>query len=436
MDLGACLTLGSLPDCGKGFLIALVNSATPTQPAAPAAPSAAPVTGAPVPPAPAATPAPSAAESDPTRLEYYDRLASLALQGPAVAVPPPIAAPAAGLESPPVAPTATPPGTAPAPTPDPNAPAAPPVQTPGQEPADEPDTTPEEQATWTEGERKLHSALVKERTARKDAKNELKQTRESVDTLKQELDALKAKLNPNPQPPATPPAQPASAPGALGDCKTFEEVDARAMQATSTEALAERLQFSLVKQGAAPVVEALKQQGITQLNGMPVAEMSEEQLNGFLTSVKEGAKLTQLQAPQRKQQLHSTAIAWESAVKILPGLADAKSPTFARAQQALRDNPQLPTLGANWPVLLAKYLRGDEAPAAPAAAPVPIVQPQPAAPAAGRAAPAAPRIAAAPSGQPSELEKLSAKMSDGTATDAEVDRYAVLSLRSGSPAQA
>jgi len=289
-------------------------------------------------------------------------------------------------------------------------------------------------------EQRIYGALQKERQARKDAKTELKQQRESFDALKQEFDTLKAKLNPDPTKPVTPapaPAAPIVGSGPLADCTTFEAVDARVMQAATTEATAERLQTILTRQGVGPVVEALKQMNVTQLNGMPLAEASDAQLGDFLTSVKEGAKMTQLSAEPHKRYLVNQANSWDQAKKLLPELlTDAKS---ARTQQFLRmATPAVRAMGPGWPLMVATQVLGAEA-AARMSAPVapPVITPQPTpAPLPTVAAPAAPRVAPASGPQASELDQLRTKMEKGTATDDEVDRYAVLSLRAGAPAQA
>jgi hypothetical protein len=313
----------------------------------------------------------------------------------------------------------------------PAAPAAPepaaPVQTP--EPDEEPEPTAEEQATWTEGEKRLHGALVKERAARKKAKNELKQ-------LKQDFESLKETLQPNPNAPAAEPA-PTTAPvaaGPLGDCHTFESVDARVTQAATTEAFAMRLQTTLSKQGAAAVAEALKQKGITQVGGVPVAEMNDEGLSEFLTTVYEGARITQTQADTRKRFLVGQAQAWQQAVKLMPELADAKSDRAKRFVQVINANESIRQMEPNWPVLAAKYLLGDEAatkasaPAAPAAA-APVIKPTPTpTPAPTRQVPAAPRATAPAAPKKNEYEQASEKLATGKATLADITAMAKAAL--------
>lgn len=303
-----------------------------------------------------------------------------------------------------------------------------PVQTNGLEDTEDAEPTAEEQATWTEGEKRLYGALKKERQARKEARAESKQTRESMDALKQEMDGLKAKLQPDPNAAPTPePAAPVAS-GALGDCHTFESVDARVTQAATTEAFAMRLQTALSKQGAAPVVEALKQKGITQIGGVPVAEIGDEGLSEFLTTVYEGARITQTQADPRKRFLVNQATAWQEAVKLVPELADAKSDRAKRFVQMANENPAVRSMGANWPVVLAYQVLGREAAVAkgaPAPAAAPAIKPTPTPPpAATRQVPAAPRATPPTPPKKNDYEQAAEKLANGTATLADITRMA------------
>jgi hypothetical protein len=396
-----------------------------------AAPRATPAAAAPA--APSATPAPAATIPITNVMEHFSALAKADL----LKGEPAPAAPAATPEPPVATPPAAPAPANPAATPDPNAPPAPaapavpdpaaPVQTTGPDDAEDLEPTAEEQATWTDGEKRLYGALKKERQARKEAKAESKQTRESMDALKQELDGIKEKLNPNPEnnPQPASNSQPV---GALGDCHTFESVDARVTQAATTEAFAMRLQTTLSKQGAAPVVEALKQKGITQIGGVPVAELGDEGLSEFLTTVYEGARITQTQADPRKRFLVNQASAWQEAVKQVPELADAKSDRAKRFVQMANENPAIRSMGPNWPLVLAYQVLGREAAAAkgaPAPVAAPAIKPTPTpTPATTRQVPAAPRATPPTPPKKNDYEQAAEKLANGTATLADITRMA------------
>lgn len=304
---------------------------------------------------------------------------------------------------------------------------------------EEAEPTPEEQAGWTEGERRLHGALVKERQSRKEAKSELKQLREQVE-------ALTAKLQPNPNQP--PPAEPTATPApvappsvaapVLVECETFEAVDARVMQAASAEAEAMRLQQTLLRQGYDAVLPQLAQHGYTVQDGMLVdsaknvlGEANEQTVGEFIANVYAGARQTQAQAPVRKTYLVQQAHAWQEAVKILPELANEKSETFQRIAHFAKANPII-RQQPGWPVTAAKLYLGEQAwnsKAKPAAAAPASAAPTPPKPVTPPSAPGAPRTSVSSLPKRSEMDDLAAKMKNGTATLAEVDRLASLRLQ-------
>jgi len=395
----------------------------------------------PTPPvAPSATPttspsAPSAPAADPTRLEYYDRLAAEALTGT-----PETPANVPGPEPPPETPPAPEPA---APAADPNAPPATPAAPaePGAPAAeDDAEPSPEEQAGWSEGEKRMHSALRKEREKRKEARTELK-------SLREQFAALEAKVNASPpQPAPTPPdgaapapTAPAPAPaamaghGPLADCDTFEAIDARVMAAGQMEAKAVHLQTLVGLGQRDAVLKALTGEKVAEIDGVPLAEASDVQLSQFLAGVHGGAVAVREARDGRKLFLQQQAQSWHQATQILPELASDPKSERARQFAALANqNPQLRQLGPHWPELLATQilgleLRGKNKPVAkpPATATVTTPPPPPPPP---RPAPGAPRTSAAAVPQPKELEALRAKLANGTATLAEADRYAVLCL--------
>jgi hypothetical protein len=307
---------------------------------------------------------------------------------------------------------------------------------------EEAEPTPEEQAGWTEGERRLHGALVKERQARKEAKSELKE-------LRAQLEALQAKLQPNPnqpptaEPPATPApvAAPSVAAPVLMDCETFEAVDARVMQAASAEAEAMRMQQTLLRQGYEAVLPQLAAHGYTVQDGMLVdpaknvlGEANEQTVGEFIANVYAGARQTQAQAPVRKAYLVQQAQAWQEAVKILPELANEKSETFQRIAHFARANPVI-RQHPGWPVTAAKLYLGEQAwnskakPPAERGARSAEGGQSAAKPVTPPSAPGAPRTSVSGLPQRSEAEELAAKLKNGTATYADVDRLASLRLQ-------
>jgi len=282
-------------------------------------------------------------------------------------------------------------------------------------------TAPEDTTTWTEGEKRLHGALEKERQESKDA-------RAAVRELKAKLAELESKITTPTAPqaePATPAAQtapPPSGTGMLADCLTFDAVDARAQEAAATESQAVRLQNMLNRNGAEPVVERLKASGVDTIGGKPIAEADADQVGEFLASVYEGARMAQAQAPARKAWLAQNQQSLAAAVKILPELNDAKSAAFQAASKIVSENPLLRNR-ADWPVIVAKLYLGEQAYNSKATGNG-AGTPRPTAPkVTSRPAPGAPRTSTAAMPPVNGSVVLAKKMADGTATLDEVQSY-------------
>lgn len=288
----------------------------------------------------------------------------------------------------------------------------------------------------SESEQRIYGALKKERALRKEQKNELKELKDKLAELTSKLEGPRP---PEPQPPAPP--QPVPQPRAMEQCTTPEQVEALNVQAIAMDSQMTRLSAALQRNNIAGVVQALKGQGKQKIGETPIDDATPEQLSEYVTSVQEGARYIQAQAQPRIRYLQQQGQSFIEARKLIPELADPKS---ARAQKfvgIVNANPWLLQQGANWPVIAAKYLLGDERTSAPAptpaaaTAPIPVPQPAPQ-PATARPAPAAPRTAAVAPAPKNELQNLRAKLADGTATEADLDRYAVLSIHAPATAQA
>lgn len=370
------------------------------------APSAAPAAAGPVSTPAPVTPAPVAAAAAPQTLNDYVELArkDIANEQPASPAPDPQAT---GQEPSPEAAA-----------PDPAEPSSETVESPEATEGDEP--TEADMANWTEGEKKLHGALVKERAESKEARAKNRE-------LEARLAEIEKQLNPDKTPPVEPaaPVAPAatSSVAALNDCQTFEDVDAKVAEAANTELKATRLQNMLNRNGVEPVAERLLAEGVKEINGKPVTEADADEIGDFLAAVYEGSKLTQAQAPLRKTWLAHNQQSLQQAVQLVPELNDANSAAYKAAVAIVSQNPQLRSR-ADWPVVVAKLWLGEQviaakskpAPAAPAKA-------APARPAA-RPAPGAPRTSTAALPNPSKRDALSAKIAAGTASMDEVQEYA------------
>ena len=367
------------------------------------APSAAPAAAAPASPAAPVTPVPVAAATAPTTLNDFAELARQSIAGEVPATPSADPAPT-GQEPSPAEPA-----------PDP----AEPTPTEPTEPAADP--TAEEMAGWTEGEKKMHGALVKERTESREARAELREMKEQLAEIQKQIKTPQAQ----PAEPAAPVTQAPTVPvtgNALADCNNFEAVDARVLQAATTAAQAMNLQNALNRHGVEPVLAKLKASGVEQINGNPIDEASADEVGEFLAAVYEGASVTQAQAPIRKNWLVQNQQSLAAAAQIVPELNDVNSPAYKAAIKLVQDNPLL-RHRADWPVVVAKLYLGEQAfnaKAKPApAAGKPAVKP------AVKAAPGAPRTSVAALPQPAANGALAKKIADGTASLAEVQQYAL-----------
>lgn len=378
-----------------------------------AAATAAPGSTALAKPAVASTPAPAAAVVEPKTLNEFAELARKHIAGELTATPAPEPA-APGQEPSPEPQTIEPAEPSPDPTPEATA-------EPTAEPQ-EPVAGADDVSNWTEGEKKLHGALEKERA-------ESKEARATVRELKAKLAELESKITAtvSPAEPAAPAERANAAPSAadmLADCPSFEAVDARVMQAAATESQAVRLSNMLTRNGAEPVVARLKASGVETIQGTPIAEATAEQLGDFLERVYDGARMTQAQSGSRKAWLANNQQSLAAAVQILPELNDANSNEYKAAAKIVSENPML-RQRADWPVIVAKLCLGEAVFNAKANAKgngaavtaKPAIRPS-------RPAPGAPRTATGAIPQASTDDVLRSKIEKGTASLREVQEYA------------
>lgn len=313
-------------------------------------------------------------------------------------------------------------------------PAVAPVPVPGAEEGDEPEPTAEEQATWTDGEKRLHGALVKERAARKEARATARQLSERLEQLESKLNAPApaAPVATNPAAAPTP-----SVPGSLSDCNTFEMVDARVRQAAAMETRAYKLQQTLLRNGVEAVLPQLAQEGIVVENGQLVEAKTKqiigaataEDVGDLLSRAYEVSRLTQAEAQPRKQFLAQRSQSWENASKYVPGLNQPNSPEYQQIARVVQNNPQLAT-HPEGPMIAVKLYLGEQAlagklPAQMKAAPTTATAP---AKPALKSAPGAPRASAAALPPTNRLVELQTKLANGTATMKEVDEYSSMNI--------
>jgi len=277
-------------------------------------------------------------------------------------------------------------------------------------------------------------ALQSEREKRKEARTKLAEALAEIERLKSvqpPVPVEPAALNAVPaatQAPIPSPA-PSALPTELAACQTFEAVDACAMQAARQEAMAMQLNTVLVTAGVQAVVDRLKANGVETFRGVPVDQLTGEQLAGQLSSTYEQARLTQLAAGQQKQNLADQNRSFSDALQMVPELRDPKS---ARGQQfaaILNANPRIRELGSNWPVLLAQQILGMEAVRTRTATTPTPPHPQPVPAAILPSAPSAPRTSVAAVAQPTELDAIRARVTNGRASEADMTRYASLQVR-------
>lgn len=306
---------------------------------------------------------------------------------------------------------------------------------------EEGEPTAEEQANWTDGEKRLYGALQKEREESKTARAELRELKSQFTELKGTLDKTKeASATDTTQSPRNEPAP--SAATALADCNTFEAVDARVAQAAEVEMTVTSLQNKLARNQTEAVVKGLQSIGVTHIGGMPVAEMDAEGIGNFLDKAQAGAKATQSQAAPRKQFIASQVTSWRQAVEILPEMDDVKSDVYKGISALVARRPSLKTQ-VDWPMVAAKLWLGEQesgkritAKAAAktaattqqrAATPQATTKTTTAKPAA-KQAPGASRRAAAAAPATDRLTALQGKMEKGTASMAEMQEYTRLNV--------
>ncbi len=314
--------------------------------------------------------------------------------------------------------------------------------TPGDD--DIPEPTAEELAGLSESGQR---ALRTERQHRREARETARQLKQQNEELTRRLADIEAKLNTPPASPAEPtaPAAPVPTPSAgnpvLTDCITFEAVDAAVMAATQMESKALMMNQTLLLEGVDAVAPMLANEGIQIEDGKLVnvankavlGEANQATIARLISNAFTGARAIQAQAAPRKEFLIKRATSWNEAVTKMPDLKNPKSETYQRIAHLLRTNPQLRDL-ANGPEVAVKLYLGEQAwtgkPLPTAAAPAkPPTPPTPA------SAPGAPRTSAAGTPKSSELDTLRAKMANGTATLAEVDRYTSLSIQANDNAR-
>ncbi len=346
-------------------------------------------------------------------------------------------APKPATQEPPVAEPAAPPSEEPlAPTPE-----TPPAKTEDED-EHENEVPAEEQAAWTDGEKRLYGALVKERAARKEAKKELKDLGTKFQELETKLATPKEPEVPAPNENASP--LPTTA-GPLAECRTFEAVDATVAEASRVELLTYDLQQKLGRDEREPVIAALAAEGVKTINGVPLAEADARALGDFLSNAYKGTRVTQTQAQGRKEFLKNEELSLGNAVKLLPGLADVKSEEFKTFKAIADRNPAIKNFGPNWPTVLAQYIRGATQATPAAGAPQPPQPPQPAPtipkveivpPAPTRKAPGAPGKTGAALPQTTDVDAARARVKDGTASMADVQLLAKHSLTTDANAPA
>lgn len=335
----------------------------------------------------------------------------------AAAIADPTETPVAGQESPPVA------GADPAADP-----AA--VADPALEPTEETaEPTAEEQAAWTDSERRIHGALQKERAESKAARAETRALREKITALESKLQTPPATGKPATGQPANgTPAPTAAAPSApaLAECQTFAAVDQQVTSAAATEAQIVRLQGQLARNGTEAVAKFLTQEGIKVINGIAVAEADANVLGDFLDAAYAGARTVQAGAAPRKEFIAIQENSWKRASAIAPEINDITSPFHKQVLQIVQTSPELKGR-SNWPEIAVKLAMGNEAwnakakpaPAAATAAPA-----KPAAKLTPKPAPGAPTRSgsAAPAQDPATA--IQKRIKEGTATLADVQALA------------
>lgn len=353
-------------------------------------------------------------------MDDLTRMAVLALRAtPAGTEELPTPAAPAALESP----AATTPA-----APAPEAPVVPPGEpapTPPAEPAEEAEPTPEEQATWTEGEKRIHGALKKERAARKEA-------REQVKALTEKLEQLAAKIA---EPKPATPAATAPAPAApMSDCHTPDQIAARVSAAEAEAAAAlvkvDRVNATLNREGADGAREQLVALGVKAIGQTPIEDATATQMAEFLDTAKLGIEAkkgeAKAQAKAREQFLVAEAASGQRAAKIMPALLDTSTPEAKAFAQLLTEAPWLRHQGPNWPEIAVTYLLGKQA-RDKASAPAPKPPLAPAAPT--RSLPGPPARSASALPPTNEYEQAAQRAKTGSATMADLRLMAQAAVR-------
>lgn len=234
--------------------------------------------------------------------------------------------------------------------------------------------------------------------------------------------------------PATPPATAPSVavPTELARCETFEQVDACRANAADLAATAMELNTVLVTTGLEAAQAKLKANGVETFRGVPVDQLTPEQLAAGLSDTWKAATQTQALADRQKAIIHGQRNSFAQAVNLIPGLKDPKSVQSQNFDALVAAMPQVRQLGPQWPLLVAQQMLGIEAARARSNPPVPNAAPvlTPVTAAAPMAsAPSAPRTSAAVIAQPTELDALRDRVNTGKATMKDMERYASLQIR-------
>lgn len=276
-------------------------------------------------------------------------------------------------------------------------------------------------------------ALQAERDKRKAANAKLTE-------LQAEIDRLKATPAPTPTPAAVPPGQtpapaaatPSVVPTELARCETFEQVDACRSHAAELAATAMELNTVLATSGLEAAQAQLKANGVETFRGVPVDNLTPEQLAAGLSATWKAATQTQAAADQQKAVIAGQRQSFGQAVNLLPGLKDPKSVQAQTFDAIVAANPQIKQLGPNWPLLVARQMLGMEAErlrtSPPPVAPVPVLTPAPVA-ALAASAPSAPRTSVAHVPAATELDGIRERVNSGKATEADMSRYAAMQIQ-------
>jgi hypothetical protein len=278
-------------------------------------------------------------------------------------------------------------------------------------------------------------ALQAEREKRKAATTKLAEAQA-------EIERLKASTAPQtPTPAAEPPGEvpipasvpPRGVPTELAQCETFEQVDACRSRAAELAATAMELNTVLATSGLDAALAQLKGNGVETFRGVPVDNLTPEQLAKGLSDTWKAATQTQALADAQKAQIHGQRQSFGQAVNLIPGLKDPKSVQAQTFEAIMAAHPQIKQLGPNWPLLVARQMLGMEAERVrntptPPAAPLPVLTPAPVA-ALAASAPSAPRTSVAHVPATSELDGIRERIGKGQVSEADMIRYATAQIQ-------